>query len=82
MEGEGFTTTTKDPAIYVKNSWASDDFATTGFWVDYCVMIGSRKGLDNLLKNFDAKYGSIGPGEDKWPATGAYWGGTSLPAQS
>jgi len=27
MESEGITAAAKDPAIYVNNSWASDDFA-------------------------------------------------------
>ena len=32
MEREkGFMATAKYPAIYVKNSWASDDFAAAGF---------------------------------------------------
>ena len=48
LECEGFMATAKDPAIYVKNSWASNDFAAAGFWVDDCVAIGSRKELDSL----------------------------------
>jgi len=66
MESEVFTATTKDPAIYVKNSRASDDCAAAGFWVDDCVAIGPRKELDSLSKSVDAKYGITGPGEVKW----------------
>jgi len=66
MESEGFTATAKDPAIYIKNSWASDDFAAAGFWVDDCVAIGSRKELASLSKSVDAKHGITGPGEVKW----------------
>ena len=66
MENEGFTATAKDPTIYVRNSWASNDFATAGFWVDDCVVIGSRKELDSLSKSVDAKCGITGPGEVKW----------------
>jgi len=62
-ESERFMATVKELAIYVKHSWASDDF---GFWVDDCVAIGSGKELANLSKSIDAKYGIIGPGEVKW----------------
>jgi hypothetical protein len=31
-EEEGFAATAKDPAIYVKGSWTSDDFTAAGFW--------------------------------------------------
>ena len=66
MESEGFTATAKDPAIYVKNPWASDDFTAAGFWVDDCVAIGSGKELDNLSKNVNMTYAITGPGEVKW----------------
>jgi len=66
MEGDGFTATAKDPAMYVKSSWTSDDFATAGFWVDDCVAIGSRRELEALAKGVDAKYGITGLGEVKW----------------
>jgi len=62
MESEGFMATARVPAIYVKNSWASDDFAAAGFWVD-CVAIGSGKELADVPKSVDAKYGITGPGE-------------------
>jgi len=61
MESERPTATAKDPAIYVKNPWASDDFAAAGR-----VAIGSGKELANLSKIVDAKYGITGPGEVKW----------------
>ena len=31
MESEGFTAKAKDPAIYVKNSYLSDDFTAAGY---------------------------------------------------
>jgi len=71
IESEGFTATAKDAAIYVKNPWASDDFAAAGFWVDDYVAIGSGKELSNLLKGVDAKHGITGPGGAKWHASGA-----------
>jgi hypothetical protein len=66
MVSEGFAATPKDPAIYVKNSWTSPDFAAAGFWVDDCVAIGSRKELTNLARSVDAKYGTTGLGEVRW----------------
>ena len=66
MEGEGFTATAKDPAMYVKSSWTSDDFAAAGFWVDDCVAIDSRRELESLAKGVDAKYGITGLGEVQW----------------
>jgi len=66
MGSEGFTAGSKDPAIYVKNFWVSDDFAAAGFWVDDCVGIGSGKEFANLAETVDAKYGITGPGEVKW----------------
>ena len=58
--------TAKDPTIYVKNSWASDDFAAAGFWVDDRVAIRSGKELASLSKSVDVKHGITGPGEVKW----------------
>ena len=65
MESKVVTATAKGPAIYVKNSRASDDFAAAGFWVDDCIAIGSVKKLADPSKSVDAKYGIIGPGEVK-----------------
>jgi len=65
METGGYTATAKDAAIYVKNSWASDDSTAAGFWVHGCIVIGSGKELANLPKSVDARYGITGPGEVK-----------------
>jgi hypothetical protein len=66
MVSQGFTAMPKDPAIYVKGSGASDEFAAAGFWVDDCVAIGSRRVLTSLAKSVDTKYGVTGLGEVKW----------------
>ena len=66
MEGEGFTATAKDPAMYVKSSWTSDDFAMARFWVDDCVTMGSKREFESLVKGVDVKYGITGLGEVKW----------------
>jgi Reverse transcriptase (RNA-dependent DNA polymerase) len=67
MEGEGFAATAKGPAMYVKSSWTSGDFAAAGFWVDDCVeIIGSRRELEALATGIDGKYGITGLGEVKW----------------
>jgi len=66
MEGEGFTAMPKDPAMYVKSTWASRDFVAAGFWVDDCVAVGSRKELTDLASSVDAKYGTTGLGEVRW----------------
>ena len=66
MEGDGFTATAKDPAMYVKSSWTSEDFAAAGFWVDDCIAIGSKRELESLARGVDAKYGITSLGEVKW----------------
>jgi len=73
MESEGFMAAAKDPAIYVRNSWASDDFAAVGLWVDDCVVIGSGQEFDNFLKSVDAKYGMERPGRGQMACC---WSGT------
>ena len=62
----GFTTTAKDPAVYVKNSWRDQDYTAAGLWVDDCVAIGSGEELASLAKSVDAKYGTTGLGEVQW----------------
>jgi len=66
MEGKGFTAMPKDPAMYVKSTWASRDFVAAGFWVDDCVAVGSRKELTDLASSVDAKYGTTSLGEVRW----------------
>jgi hypothetical protein len=66
MEGEGYTATRKDPAIYIKSSWNREDLAAGGFWVDNLVGIGSGREVRVLSKGVDVKYGIIGLGETKW----------------
>ena len=66
MESNGFITTVKDPAVYVKNSWKGQEFVAVRFWVDDCVAIGSGKELANLARSVGAKYGITRLGEVRW----------------
>jgi hypothetical protein len=65
MVSEGLTATPKDPAVYVKNSWAQEDFVAGGFWVDDFVAIGSGKVLEALVDGANAKHWITGLGEVK-----------------
>lgn len=56
----------KDPGIYVKSPSANSKYATAGFWVDDCIVIGSQRELTSLTKSVDAKYGITGLGEVRW----------------
>ena len=60
MVGEGFVAVPKDPAIYVKKSWTNQNPSATGFGIDDCVAIGSRKELANLAESVNTKYGITG----------------------
>jgi hypothetical protein len=50
MEDEEYAATRKDPAVYVKSSWNTEDFAAGGFWVSDFVGIGSGRELRVLGK--------------------------------
>lgn len=46
MEGLGYITINKDPAVYVKSSWNQADFVAGGLWVDDVVGIGCGREFD------------------------------------
>src|SRR5258706_652941 len=66
MGGVGYTATAKDAAVYVKNSWESNNFIAGGYWVDDFVGVGSRSEPDTLAESVDQKYGITGLGDVKW----------------
>src|SRR5258706_5932068 len=66
MGGVGYTATAKDAAVYIKNSWESNDFVAGGYWVDDFVGVGSRSKLNTLAESVDQKYGITGLGDVKW----------------
>ncbi len=66
MGSVGYTATAKDTAVYVKNSWESNDFVASGYWVDDFIGVGSRSKLNTLAESVDQKYGITGLGDVKW----------------
>ena len=67
MESQGFTATSEDLAMYVKNSWTDCDFtAAAAFWVDDYIAIGLMKELSAPVKSVDAQYSITGLGEVRW----------------
>ena len=66
MIEQGFTPTTKDPAVYTNSPWDRGGFVAGGFWVDDFVGIGSGKGLRALGEGINRRYGVTGSGDIRW----------------